>query len=189
VNPGREGAGEPVIALVVAMGENRAIGRDGGLPWSRLSSDLKHFRQVTLGKPIVMGRRTYESLGRVLDKRLNIILSRDPYFQVPGAVVAPSLSAALQWARKAAGEAGVGEVMIIGGEDVFREVLPQARRIYLTEVHAGPEADTWFPDLDLSAWREVSRQAHAAGPKDDHAFSFVVLDRIDRPAPRIAPQG
>jgi dihydrofolate reductase len=165
------------IALVVAMGENRGIGRAGNLPW-HLSSDMRYFRKVTMGKPIVMGRRTFESLGRVLDGRVNIILTRDRDFAVPGAVVAHSLREGLDTARDAAAKAGVGEIMVIGGEDVFREVLPQASRIHLTEVHAAPEADTWFPEFDASAWREISRETHKAGPRDDHDFSFVVLDRI-----------
>lgn len=176
MSPLGEAAQAPIIALVVAMAENRAIGRGGDLPW-RLSSDLRYFRKMTLGKPIVMGRRTFESFGRVLDRRLNIILTRDEEFAVDGAVVAHSLREGLEIARREARRTGVDEIMIIGGEDVFREVLPQARRIYLTEVHASPQADTWFPKLDPSAWREVAREAHQAGPKDDHDFSFVVLDR------------
>jgi dihydrofolate reductase len=169
-------SGEPVIALVVAMGENRAIGKGGLLPW-RLSTDLKQFRKVTLGKPIVMGRRTFESFGRVLDQRVNIILTSDPDYSVPGAVVAHSLEEALRRAREAAEKAGGDEIMVIGGEDVFREVFPAAGRIYLTEVHASPEADTWFPAFDRRDWREVARERHEAGPKDDHPFSFVLLER------------
>lgn len=160
------------------MAENRAIGRGGDLPW-HLTSDMRYFRKITMGKPIVMGRLTFKSLGRALDGRVNIVLTRDRDFIAPGAVMAHSLDEGLEVARRAAQRAGVDEIMIIGGEDVFREVLPQARRIYLTEVHATPQADTWFPDLDGTEWREMSREAHAAGPKDDHAFSFVVLDRID----------
>lgn len=169
-------ANKPTIALVVAMAENRAIGRGGDLPW-HLRSDMRHFRQVTMGKPIVMGRRTFKSLPRVLDGRLNIVLTRDRGFVAPGAVVARSLEEGLEAARRSAARAGANEIMIIGGEDVFREVLPQAGRIYLTEVHASPDADTWFPELDSNEWREVFREKHEAGPKDDHAFSFVVLER------------
>jgi dihydrofolate reductase len=169
---------EPVIALVVAMGENRAIGKDGDLPW-RLSSDMRYFRKTTLGKPIVMGRRTFESLGRVLDRRLNIILTRDPDYAVEGAVVAHDLREALDIAGNEAKRAGVGEITVIGGEELFREVLPKAGRIYLTEVHASPKADTWFPEFDRREWREVSRESHKAGPKDDHDFSFVVLERAE----------
>ena len=169
--------GGPVIALVVAMGENGALGKDGDLPW-RLHGDMRHFRAVTLGKPVIMGRRTFASLGRVLDQRFNIILSREPGYRVPGAAVAQSLLEALELARGAAAAAGMDEIMVIGGEDVFREVLPAARRLYLTEVHAGPAADTWFPAFDRSQWREVSRERHEPGPKDDHPFSFVLLERV-----------
>jgi len=165
-----------VIALVVAIGENGAIGRGGNLPW-RLSTDLKYFRKVTMGKPMIMGRRTFESFGRPLDGRLNIVLSRDPNFRPGGVVVASSLSAALDIAREETKRKGVDEIMIVGGDNIFRDVLPKASRIYLTEVHASPEADTWF-SFDREPWREASREDHEPGPKDDHAFSFVVLERI-----------
>jgi len=171
----------PVIALVVAMGENRAIGHGGDLPW-RLHSDMRYFRKITMGKPVIMGRRTFKSLPRVLDGRLNIVLTRKPAFEPSGAIMAYNLEEALDVARKAAAKAGVDEIMVMGGEDVFRAVLPQAGRIYLTEVHAAPHADTWFPDLDMRQWREVSREPHEAGPKDDHAFSFVVLERMNTPS-------
>ena len=173
----RQSPREPVIALVVAMGENRAIGRGGDLPW-HLRSDMRFFRKVTMGKPVLMGRRTFKSLPRVLDGRLNIVLTRDRGFVAPDAVMAHSLEEGLQAARGSCARTGAGEIMIIGGEDVFREILPQTGRIYLTEVHAAPEADTWFPQLDENIWREVSRERHEAGPKDDHAFSLVVLERI-----------
>lgn len=169
-------AAQPIIALVVAMGENRAIGRGGDLPW-RISSDMRYFRRITMGKPVLMGRRTFKSLPRVLDGRVNVVLTRDRGFVAPGAVMAHSLEEGLAAARASAERTGAAEIMVIGGEDVFREVLPQTDRIYLTEVHASPDADTWFPALDMSEWREVSREALAPGPKDDHAFSLVVLDR------------
>ncbi|MDJ0512562.1 MAG: dihydrofolate reductase [Methyloceanibacter sp.] len=167
----------PAIALVVAMGANRAIGRDGDLPW-RLRSDMKFFRSVTMGKPIVMGRRTFESLPRVLDGRLNVVLTRDPTFSEPGVVAVASLEAALKAAKAWAAEEGADEIAVIGGEGVFAAVLPQVDRIYLTEVQAAPEADTWFPALEPGEWREVSREAFEAGPKDDHDFSIVVLERV-----------
>ena len=167
----------PAIALVVAMGQNRAIGRDGDLPW-RLRSDMKFFRSVTMGKPVVMGRRTFESLPRVLDGRLNIVLTRDPDFSVPDVVAASGLDAALEAAQAWAAEQGADEIAVIGGEDVFGAVMPRADRIYLTEVHAAPQADTWFPNLDPDQWREVSREAFEAGPKDDHDFSIVILERV-----------
>ena len=167
---------EPIIALVVAMGENRAIGRGGDLPW-HLHSDMRYFRKVTMGKPVIMGRLTSKSLGRALDGRLNIVLTRNAAFAPPGAVMAYNLEEAFDVARRAAQRAGVDEIMVIGGADVFRAVLPLAGRIYLTEVEAAPDADTWFPELDRNEWRQVSREVHQVGPRDDHAFSFVVLDR------------
>jgi dihydrofolate reductase len=165
----------PIIALVVARAENGAIGRGGDLPW-RLSTDLRQFRKVTMGKPIVMGSRTFESFGRPLDGRVNIVLSRDPDYSAPGAIVAPSLEAALDIARRSAEDTGAHEIMVIGGEELFRAVMPQASRIYLTEVQASPDADTWF-SLGRTEWREVSREQHQPGPKDEHPFSFVVLER------------
>ena len=177
MSPDRQVAGRsPIIALVVAMGENRAIGRGGDLPW-HLHSDMRYFRKVTMGKPIIMGRLTFMSLGRALDGRVNIVLTRNAAFVAPGAVMAYNLEEGLDVARRAAKRAGVDEIVVMGGEDVFREVLPQVGRIYLTEVHASPHADTWFPALAKSEWREVFRERHEAGPKDDHAFSFVVLER------------
>lgn len=174
---GPSGSRSPAIALVVAMGENRAIGIGGGLPW-RLRSDMKFFRSVTMGKPVVMGRLTFESLPRVLDGRLNIVMSRNGNVAGPGVVVVPDLAAALDEARLWAAKEGADEIAVIGGEAVFAEVLPQADRIYLTEVHASPEADTWFPELDPGEWREVAREAYQAGPQDDHDFSIVILERI-----------
>lgn len=171
------GSRSPAIALVVAMGENRAIGLDGDLPW-RLRSDMKFFRSVTMGKPVVMGRRTFESLPRVLDGRLNIVLTRNGDVSAAGVVVVPDLAAGLEEARAWAAKEGAEEIAVIGGEAVFAEILPQADRIYLTEVHAAPEADTWFPELDPDGWREVSREAFEAGPNDDHDFSIVILERV-----------
>jgi dihydrofolate reductase len=167
---------DPIIALVVARGENGAIGVGGDLPW-RLSTDLKQFRKVTLGKPIIMGRRTFQSLPRVLDHRVNIVLSRDPGLVAPDAIVATSFEEGLEHARRVAKDAQVDEIMVIGGDDVFRAVMPLAKRIYLTEVHATPHADTWLLDFNLQDWREVSRERHEPGPKDEYPFSFVLLER------------
>jgi dihydrofolate reductase len=167
---------EPVIALVVARGENGAIGRGGDLPW-RLGTDLKQFRKVTLGKPVLMGRRTFQSLPRILDQRANIVLSREANFAAPGAVVAASLEEGLRLAGDAAKAACVDEIMVIGGDDVFRALLPRAGRIYLTEVHASPPADVFLHEFDVSGFRELHRERHVAGPRDDHPFSFVLLER------------
>jgi dihydrofolate reductase len=173
---------EPVVALVVARGENGAIGKDGVLPW-HLSTDLKFFRRVTLGKPIIMGRRTFESLGRPLDQRSNIVLTRDANFRPEGTIVEHSLAAALRRASAIAKNDGVDEIMVIGGDSVFREGLPLARRIYLTEVHASPPADVFLSGFDLAGWQELSREAHQAGLKDDYPFSFVVLERRGQEQP------
>jgi dihydrofolate reductase len=167
---------DPIIALVLARAENGAIGVGGDLPW-RLSTDLKQFRKVTLGKPVIMGRRTFMSLPRALDGRVNIVLTRNAAFVAPDAVMAYNLEEAMDVARKEAAKAGVDEIMVIGGDDVFRAVMPMARRIYLTEVHASPNADTWFKDFNLKDWRELSRERHEPGPKDEYPFSFVVLER------------
>lgn len=169
-------ADEPVIALVVARAENGAIGRGGDLPW-HLGTDLKQFRKLTLGKPVLMGRLTFNSLGRPLDHRANVVLSRDANFTAPGVQIAGSLAEGLALARDAAREAGVDEIMVIGGDDVFRAVMPLAGRIYLTEVHASPHADVFLHAFDLSGFRELTRERHHAGPKNDYPFSFVVLER------------
>ncbi|MBO6784027.1 MAG: type 3 dihydrofolate reductase [Alphaproteobacteria bacterium] len=158
-----------MLTLIVAVADNGVIGRDGGLPW-RLPGDLAHFKATTMGKPIVMGRKTWESLGRPLPGRDNIVVTRDPAYVADGAAVAADLDAALA----AAGDAG--EVMIIGGAEIYALALPRADRIHLTRVHASPEGDTHFPDLDLDRWREVAREDHDADG-DSPAYSFVTLER------------
>jgi dihydrofolate reductase len=165
-----------IISLVVAAGENGVIGRDGGLPW-RLSTDLKAFRRLTMGKPLIMGRRTFQSLKRPLDGRDNIVVSRDPGFEPVGATVAPSFADALTLARVLAATRGADEVMVIGGADVFRAALPVADRIYWTVVHGSPEGDVRFPDFDRAGWREVSSEPLPRGEKDDYAATTTVLER------------
>ncbi len=165
------------ISLVVAMAENRVIGVDGDLPW-RLSSDMKYFKQVTMGKPIVMGRKTFKSIGRPLPGRDNIVITRDTGFAAEGVRVAGDVASALGMAHTWAKENGADEICIIGGGEIYRQTLPLADRVYLTEVHMTVEGDTAFPDLDPSEWREVSREAHEAGARDSANFSLVVLDRV-----------
>ena len=169
----------PIIALgPVARSKNGVIGQAGDLPW-RLKSDLQIFKQVTLFKPIIMGRKTWDSLPKKpLPGRLNVVLSRDGSFEPKGAVVCETLEEAFQIAREQAAEDGADEVCVIGGAAVFAEALPRARRLYLTEVDAVVEGDTRLPPIDESQWREVRREAHPAGPEDDHAFVFRVLERI-----------
>ena len=159
----------PRVTLVVAVAGNGVIGRAGALPW-RLPDDLKRFKQTTLGKPVLMGRKTWDSIGRPLPGRRNIVLSTRPGFTASGADVFPSLAAALD---ACAGEA---EVMVIGGAEIYRAALPLATRIHLTRVHATPDGDTRL-DLPLDGWRELSREDHPADDRHAHAFSFVTLGR------------
>ncbi|HEY2051011.1 MAG TPA: dihydrofolate reductase [Caulobacteraceae bacterium] len=161
----------------VARAANGVIGVGGQLPW-RLKSDLAIFRQVTMGKPMIMGRKTWDSLPRKpLPGRTNIVLSRDGAFEPKGAVVCEDFSEAVQIAREQAAEDGADEVCVIGGAEIFTLALPRARRLYLTEVEAEPQGDAVFPSFDERPWREIRREAHPAGPDDDHAFVFRVLER------------
>jgi dihydrofolate reductase len=164
------------IAIIVAMAGNRVIGRDNRLPW-HLPADLRHFKQLTLGKPILMGRRTHESIGRPLPDRTNIVISRDRNYTAPGCIVAHSLDSALQAAS------GHAELMVIGGTELYRQLLPRAARIYLTLVHAEFEGDAFFPALEADDWREVERSDHPADEKNCCPYSFVRLERITRHAP------
>jgi dihydrofolate reductase len=161
----------------VARAANGVIGRGGALPW-RLKSDLALFRTLTMGKPVIMGRRTWDSLPRrPLPGRFNIVLSRDGTFEPSGALVCEDFSEAVGIARDHASDEGVEEACVIGGAALFELALPRAARIYLTEVEAEPEGDVVFPPFDESAWVEVRREAHAAGEGDDHPFVFRVLER------------
>ncbi len=167
----------PHLALVVARARNGVIGKDGGLPW-RLRSDLQRFKAVTMGKPCIMGRRTWESLPlKPLPGRLNLVLTKDESFEAKGALVCTTLDEAVEIARETAEEDGVDEVCVIGGTALFAAALPRAKRLYLTEVEAEPEGDAVFPAFDEGAWVEVSSEAVAAGEKDDHDFVFRVLER------------
>ncbi|MGH7011288.1 MAG: dihydrofolate reductase [Caulobacteraceae bacterium] len=160
-----------------ARGRNGVIGRAGALPW-RLATDLRRFKALTMGKPVIMGRRTWESLPRrPLPGRANIVLSKDGSFEPKGALVCSSFSEALAIAREHAVEEGAEEVCVIGGSELFRLALPRAQRIYLTEVEAETEGDVVFPAFDENKWREVAREAHAAGEGDDFAMVFRVLER------------
>jgi len=159
-----------IRSLVVAMARNRVIGRDNQLPW-RLPADLAYFKRITMGHPVIMGRRTYESIGRPLPGRLNIVVSRSPQFSAPGCTVVPSLAEA--W--RAAGDAE--EVCVIGGTSIFAEALPAADRIHLTEVEAEVPGDTWFPEFDRSEWTEREVERHAPDERHAYPFRIVVLER------------
>ncbi|EKF20838.1 dihydrofolate reductase [Nitratireductor pacificus] len=161
------------VALVVAIAENGVIGREGGLPW-RLSTDLKRFKAVTMGKPVIMGRKTWESIGRPLPGRRNVVITRNAGFVAEGAECAPSLDAALT--LTGARQPGV-EVCVVGGGEIYREALPLADILHVTHVHAALDGDAFFPPIDPERWAEVSREAVPAGEKDVYATSYVVYQR------------
>lgn len=163
----------PLISLIAAMADDQAIGIENRLPW-KLPADMRWFRLHTLGKPIVMGRKTFESFGaRPLPDRTNIVITRDENYQAEGAVVVHSIDEAIA----AAGD--VEEVMIIGGESFYQQMLPRADRFYVTQVHGRFEADAWFPKFDRDEWKELERTEYPADENNPYACSFVVLQRIE----------
>ena len=184
------------LSLIVAVAENGVIGRDGDLPW-RMSSDLKTFRRLTMGKPVIMGRKTFETLKKPLDGRLNIVITRAKDFKVEGVTVVGSVDAALEAAERSLDKLSkpevqsgsnvpsssevpeVPEIIIMGGAEIYRQTLPLANRIYLTEVHASPDGDSRFPSLSKGRWREVSAIAIDQGPRDDYPATLRILERIE----------
>jgi dihydrofolate reductase len=161
------------VSAVVAASDNNVIGKDGGLPW-HVSSDLKLFKEITLGKPVIMGRRTWESLPRKpLPGRRNIVITRNPDYVAEGAEIVRSVDEALAVC------AGEPEVSIIGGGQVYEQAMSRTDRIYLTRIHLEVDGDTLLPDLPAQEWREVERRAFDKGERDDAAFTLVVLDRIE----------
>ncbi|MCB1676403.1 MAG: dihydrofolate reductase [Halioglobus sp.] len=165
------------LAVIVAAAANGVIGAGNALPW-HLPQDLRYFKRVTMGKPIVMGRRTFESIGRALPGRTNIVISRDPACRAAGARLARSLELALQLAREVAARDGVDEVVVIGGAAVYAQALPLADRLYMTEVHAEFAGDVFLPAIAWREWREVARERHAASGTGSHDYSFVVYERL-----------
>jgi dihydrofolate reductase len=164
-----------MVSLVVAAAENGVIGRQGQLPW-HLPADLKHFKELTLGRPVVMGRRTFDSIGRPLPSRANIVLTAHPGWVAPaGVLVAHSLSEAL---TLAAAQPGGDDICVIGGGEIYRQALPGAAVVHLTEVHTTvPDGDAFFPDLSPTEWREETRHRHPADDRHAVAYSFVTLRR------------
>jgi dihydrofolate reductase len=160
----------PLISIVVAMAENRVIGHENALPW-HLPEDLKRFKAHTMGKPIVMGRKTYESIGRALPGRLNIVMTRNPQWRAEGVVTVQSFEQALERAGD------VPEIAVIGGAELFRLALPRAQRIYLTLVHAQVSGDTVFPEIDRKEWIERDRETRAADERHAYAMTFSILER------------
>jgi dihydrofolate reductase len=163
---------EPRLVLVVAVAENGVIGKGGQLPW-KIPGDLKRFQKLTMGKPVIMGRLTYESMGGPLKGRTNIVLSTNPNYKAEGAIVVTNLKDALSLAAKD----NTDEIAIIGGNVVFAETLPRASKLEITEVHGAPEGDAYFPPFDKREWKEVLRDGPHQGPKDSLPYTFVTYER------------
>jgi dihydrofolate reductase len=168
------------LSLIAAVAENGVIGAGAGMPW-RLSSDLKRFKVVTMGKPVIMGRKTFETIGKALPGRPNIVVSRRPGFAPEGVTVTPTLDAALVAAEASAKASGDEEMMVIGGGEIYRAAIDRADRLYITHVEASPEGDTHFPSIDPAMWQATTAERLPAGPKDSAASTFVVYERIGQP--------
>ena len=162
-----------IISAVVAMAENRVIGKNNQLPW-HLPADLKHFKNITTGHPILMGRKTYESIGKPLPNRTNIVITRDQSYKAPGCEVVSSLEEAIALAATHQSQ----EIFIIGGAEVYRQLLPRIQRIYLTVVHHTFEGDVYFPELKMNEWHEVEHESHQPDEKNAYTYSFLKLERI-----------
>ncbi len=164
-------------ALIVAMDRNRVIGRNNSLPWY-LPEDLRYFKRVTLGKPVIMGRKTHESIGRPLPGRSNIVITRNPQWTAEGVTVVTTLQQALERARAQADIDGVDEVVVIGGSQIYAEALPNTDRMYVTEVHAEVAGDTWFPTINWDQWEELEREDYSASENNPYPYSLVVYQRV-----------
>jgi len=167
----------PRVALIAAVARNGVIGAGGALPW-RLSSDLKRFKALTMGKPLIMGRKTFEAIGRPLPGRATIVVTRDEEFACEGVERARDVEAALRLADARARAAGVDEMMVAGGGEIYAQTIARAGRLSITEVDLAPEGDARFPPIDPALWREVSRESGARGPRDEADFAFVEYRRV-----------
>jgi dihydrofolate reductase len=168
----------PLILIVAAIAENGVIGRGNALPW-RIKSDLRHFRALTLDKPVIIGRKTYLSIGKPLSGRTNIVVSRDRDFAAPGIVVARSFDAALAAARGDALRRGTNIIIVAGGADIYAQAMPLAARLAITKVHKNVEGDAHFPFIDPKIWRETAREEHAPAGGDEAAVAFVNYERMN----------
>ncbi|MFW1678100.1 dihydrofolate reductase [Pontibacter sp. JAM-7] len=164
------------LAIIVAQAKNRVIGVNNTLPW-HLPEDLRYFKQVTMAKPIIMGRKTYESIGRPLPGRENIVISRQADYAPVGVRVVPSIEEACALAEDICLINGQDEVMVIGGAQIYGQALPQADRLYITQVDADIEGDAWFPEVDYSLWQEVAREDFAPSGDNPYAYSFLVYEK------------
>lgn len=164
------------LALIWAMSQNRAIGRNNALPWY-LPEDLKYFKQVTMGKPIIMGRKTWESIGRPLPGRTNIVITRDQTFTADGVKIVHSLDEAIRMAENICLINGCDEAVVIGGAEIYALALSRADRLYMTQVHAEVDGDAFFPTFDLESWQELGREDFQGSGANPYDYSFVVLER------------
>ncbi|GGC09765.1 dihydrofolate reductase [Marinobacterium zhoushanense] len=171
------------VAVIVAQAENRVIGNQNRLPW-HLPEDLQYFKRVTMGKPIIMGRKTFESIGRPLPGRCNIVITRDSAWGAEGVVVVASPEAAIERAAAQAEIDGVDEALVIGGAEIYRQMLPLCDRLYLTQVHAEVPGDAHFPVLDTAQWQELGRENLDASDTNPYDYSFIVLQRVSTEAAR-----
>jgi dihydrofolate reductase len=167
---------DPEIALVVAVAENGVIGRDGGLPW-RIPSEMRHFRQLTLDKPVIMGRKTFASLKKPLQERDNIVLTHNRGYAPQGAIAVESVEQALKVAADCAFARAAKEVMVIGGAQIYAAMMPHASRIYLTRVHASPDGQIKFPELGPGEWREVSTKPQQSAENDEFNYTISIFER------------
>ncbi|MFH1603007.1 MAG: dihydrofolate reductase [Pseudomonadota bacterium] len=164
----------PRVCLIAALAANRTIGKDNALPW-RLPADLKRFKELTMGHPVVMGRKTYESIGKPLPGRRNLVITRDRGYSASGCEVVHSLDAAI------AACLGTQRIFVIGGAELYREALPRAQRLEFTEIHAEFEGDAVFPEFGMDEWREVGREMHGAESSIPFSYDFARYERIDGP--------
>jgi dihydrofolate reductase len=177
-----------MLSLIVAAAENGVIGRGGAMPWT-MPSDLRYFKRVTLGKPVIMGRKTFEAIGKPLPKRHNIVISRDRALVLDGCEVVPRLADAITRAEIVARAAGVSEVMVIGGGEIYAQSLPLANRVYLTRIHAQLEGDATFPALDPADWTIVERGPLPPDPKDQFQAEYLIFERIGAKLAKPALEG
>lgn len=167
------------VSLIVALSQNHVIGRNNKLPWY-LPNDLKYFKQVTMGLSIIMGRKTFESIGKPLPGRTNIVITRNPEWAAEGVRAVTSLDEALSLAESVAEIDGRDEVMVIGGDQIYRLVMPTVDRLYLTQVHAQVDGDAFFPEFDRDAWKEIGREDYESSETNPYDYSFTVLERRAR---------
>jgi dihydrofolate reductase len=173
------------LSLIWAMARNGVIGRNNALPW-HLPEDLRYFKRVTMGKPIIMGRKTWDSIARPLPGRTNIVITRDIQFEAEGVRIVHSLAEALALASHVAHIDGADECIVMGGAEIYALALPQAERLYLTQVHAEVEGDAYFPAFDREQWQELAREDFAASGPNPYPYSFLVLERRTNLPPNVA---